>query len=212
MSSPVTLSSLRDNAGARKKKVRIGRGIGSGKGKMGGRGHKGQLSRAGNNGRLGFEGGQTPITRRYPKRGFTNQHPFLSELQPLNLDRLVRYVMAGRLDISKMITMKELRDSGCVGHKIDTGIKLLAKNASTVTLDKAIHIQVSDVSDKAKEAIEKAGGTVKVSYFNALALRALLKPENFETIPRLAAPPPRLLWKYPEHYKDVEIQILGKSK
>jgi len=203
---------LRDNAGARKTKVRIGRGIGSGKGKTAGRGHKGQLSRAVNNGRLGFEGGQTPITRRYPKRGF-NHSSLLSVLQPLNIDRLVRYVMLGRLDISKMITMKELRDCGCVGHKINTGIKLLAsKKASPVTLDKAIHIQVSDVSDKAKEVIEKAGGTVKVSYFNALALRALLKPEKFETIPRLAAPPPKLLWKYPEHYKDVEIQILAKSK
>jgi len=111
-----------------------------------------------------------------------------------------------------MITMKELRDCGCVGHKINKGIKLLAKNMHLVNLQQAIHIQVADVSVKAKEAIEKAGGSVKVSYFNPLALRALLRPEKFEVIPRLAAPPPRLLWKYPEHYKDVEVQILAKSK
>ena len=174
LTSQVTLSSLRDNPGARKKKIRVGRGIGSGRGKTGGRGHKGQLSRAGNNGRLGFEGGQTPITRRYPKRGFNNPHAYLSELQPLNIDRLVRYVMAGRLDTSKTITMKHLRDCGCVDKKIDKGIKLLGKNAGRVNLDKAIHIQVSDVSAKAREVIEKAGGSVQVSYFNALGLRALL--------------------------------------
>lgn len=211
MSSQVTLSNLRDNPGARKKKVRIGRGTGSGKGKMGGRGHKGQLSRAGNNGRLGFEGGQTPITRRYPKRGFNNPHSYLSDLQPLNLDRLVRYVDAGRLDLSQTITMKHLRDCGCVGHKIHKGIKLLAKNAERVKIEKAIHIQVSAVSATAKELIEKAGGSVQVSYFNALGLRALLKPEKFDTIPRLAAPPPRLMWKYPEHYKDVEAQLRSKA-
>lgn len=185
MSSQVTLSDLRDNPGARKKKVRVGRGTGSGKGKMGGRGHKGQLSRAGNNGRLGFEGGQTPITRRYPKRGFNNAHSYLSDLQPLNLDRLVRYVDAGRLDLTKTITMKHLRDCGCVSSKIKKGVKLLARNAERVKIEKAINIQVSDVSSKAKELIEKAGGSVQVSYFNALGLRALLKPEKFDTIPRL---------------------------
>lgn len=199
-SSQVTLMDLRDNPGARKKKVRIGRGTGSGKGKMGGRGHKGQRSRAGNHGLLGFEGGQTPITRRHPKRGFHNPHAYLSLLQPLNIDRLARYVEAGRLDTSKTITMKELRDCGCVTHKIHKGIKLLAKNAERVTLSKPIHIQVSDVSQKAREVIEKAGGTVQVSYFNQLGLRALLKPDKFEQIPRLAAPPPRLMWKYPQHY------------
>ena len=212
VTSQLTLSDLKDNPGARKKKVRVGRGIGSGKGKTAGRGHKGQLSRAGNNGRLGFEGGQTPITRRHPKRGFNNPRSYLSALQPLNLDRLVRYVKAGRLDVTKTITMKHLRDCGCVGHKINKGIKLLAKNSADVDLGQPIHIQVSDVSQRARDVIEKAGGSVQVSYFNGLALRALLKPEKFESIPRLAAPPPRLMWKYPLHYQDVEAQLLAKAK
>ncbi|KAJ1480900.1 ribosomal protein L18e/L15P, partial [Baffinella frigidus] len=173
----IHLTNLRDNPGSRKKRRRVGRGIGSGRGKTATRGHKGQYSRAGNHGLLGFEGGQTPLIRRHPKRGFHNKHAFLSELAALNVDELMKFVKAGRLDTTKMITMKDLRDCGCIAKTVKKGIKLLSRG--TKHIDRAVQVEVSDVSVKAREAIEAKGGTVKVAYYNRLGLRALLKPTKF---------------------------------
>jgi len=180
-------------------------------GKTSGRGHKGQRARSGGKGgRRGFEGGQNPLKRRIPKRGFKNsKHAYLGLLTPLNLDRLFTWVKAGRLDTSQMITMKHLRDNGCVRKTLAKGVKLLAKGKEQV--DRAISIEVSDASEEAIAAIEKAGGSVKRGYYNRLGLRAHLKPEKFLVIPRLAAPPPRLAWKYPLHYQDVQAQMEEKA-
>mmetsp|Transcript_53089 Transcript_53089/g.125403 ORF Transcript_53089/g.125403 Transcript_53089/m.125403 type:complete len:314 (+) Transcript_53089:119-1060(+) len=208
----VTIGKLRDNPGARKKKRRLGRGIGGGLGKTSGRGHKGQLSRSGGRGgRRGFEGGQNPLKTRIPKHGFRNKkHAYFALLDTLNLNKLLTWVKAGRLDTTQMITMKHLRDNGCIAKTIDKGVKLLATGKEQV--DRPIQIEVSDASKAAIEAIEAAGGTVKRGYYNALGLRAHFKPDKFTIIPRRAAPPPRLAWKYPLHYKDVQAQLAARGE
>ncbi|EKX52737.1 hypothetical protein GUITHDRAFT_101888 [Guillardia theta CCMP2712] len=210
-SSQVTLSDLRDNPGARPSKKRLGRGTGSGLGKTSGRGHKGQRARAGNHGLLGFEGGQTPLMKKLPKFGHKNVHAYISLLEGLNIDRLWSWIQQGRIDSSKLINMKVLRDTGCVGSNIKKGIKLLAKGKELTKIDRPLQIEVSDASAQAKRIIEEAGGKVIIAYYNRLGLRAMLKPEKFERIPRRAAPPPKLMWKYPLHYKQVQEQMLQKQ-
>ena len=117
------LNQLSPNPGARKAAKRVGRGIGSGTGKTAGRGHKGQKARAGAATRA-FEGGQMPIYRRLPKRGFKN--PFRKVFVPVNLDRLQAAVDAGRLDPAKPVNFEALRDGGLVSKRRD-GIRLLAR-------------------------------------------------------------------------------------
>ena len=101
----MALNNLRDNPHAKYDKVRVGRGNGSGKGKTAGRGHGGQNSRSGGGAPLGFEGGQTPLARTLPKRGFVNKHRMV--FTPVNLGRLQDFIDAGRLDPSKTLTMKD---------------------------------------------------------------------------------------------------------
>jgi ribosomal protein L15 len=110
---------------------RVGRGMGSGVGKTSGRGHKGQ--RRGGGIRLGFEGGQTPLYRRFPKRHVLVKRRFPDKLQPLNVGRLQLWIDNGRLDASKPITLKELHDSRIIG-KISSGVKLLANVRRTCVL------------------------------------------------------------------------------
>lgn len=173
-------------------KRRVGRGIGSSKGKTAGRGHKGQKARSGGGPKLGFEGGQTPTRLRVPKRGFHN--PFSRTYQPLNLDRLSEWIKSQRLDTSRVITMKDLRDSGAVRRKLDDGVKLLGNGAGEFA--EKIEIEVSQVSKTARDSIERAGGKVTSVYYNRLGLRALTRPEWFEkkgrVIPKPAQPPPKL--------------------
>jgi large subunit ribosomal protein L15 len=122
------LNTLRDNDGAHKRAKRLGRGIGSGKGKTCGRGHKGQKARAGGGaGRgPGFEGGQTPLYQRVPKRGFNNKHA--TPMECINLDQVQLFVDMGRLDANKTITIKDLVDSGLVTcSRVKHGIKLLGR-------------------------------------------------------------------------------------
>lgn len=175
---------------------RVGRGIGSGRGKTSGRGHKGQKARSGGGPKPGFEGGQTPLRLRVPKRGFYNK--FRRIYHPLNLRKLKEWIEIGRIDPSKMITMKDLRDSGVVSRKIKDGVKLLGVGAED--FDFSLKIQISQVSNTAKEAIENAGGAVTTVYYNKLGLRALLKPEWFakkgRVLPRPARPPPKLEGKF----------------
>ncbi|KAI8104809.1 hypothetical protein M9434_003361 [Picochlorum sp. BPE23] len=192
----IRLNNLRDNPGATHQYRRVGRGIGSSKGKTSGRGHKGQKSRSGGAPKLGFEGGQTPMRLRVPKRGFHN--PFSRTYHPLNLDRLSAWLDSGRLDPSKIITMKDLRDSGAVRRDIGNGVKILGSGSDSFAWN--VKLEVSQVSRKAKEAIEKAGGEVTTVYYNALGLRALTRPEWFEKkgrrIPKPARPPPKLAPKF----------------
>jgi len=147
------LNELRDNAGARKKFRRVGRGIGSGKGKTAGRGVKGQKARTGV-ALNGFEGGQLPIYRRLPKRGF---NPLNRKVySPLNLARLEAAIEAGRLDPSKPIDEAVLRAAGLVRKGKVAGVRLLA----TGTLTRPVRISVSGASAAAIAAVEKAGGSV----------------------------------------------------
>lgn len=146
------LNELRDNPGARLKSKRLGRGIGSGKGKTSGKGVKGQLARAGVS-INGFEGGQMPIYRRLPKRGFKN--PFRKEFTALNLGTLDAAIAAGRIDAGAEITEATLSEAGLVHGRAD-GVRLLAKGEIT----RAVRITVSGASASAKAAVEAAGGTV----------------------------------------------------
>ena len=148
------LNDLRDNPGARYKSKRLGRGIGSGKGKTSGKGVKGQTSRTGVS-LHGFEGGQMPIYRRLPKRGFNNI--FAKEFAEVNLGRLQAAIEAGRLDASKTINTEALIAAGLVGKPLD-GVRLLARGEITTK----VTIEVVGASKAAIAAVEKLGGTVIV--------------------------------------------------
>jgi len=146
------LNELRDNAGARLKSKRLGRGIGSGKGKTSGKGVKGQKAREGV-ALNGFEGGQLPIYRRLPKRGFKNL--FREEYAPVNLDSLVAAIEAGRIDADQPINEDTLRAAGLVRHG-GAGVRLLARGE----IARPVTLTVSGASAKAIAAIEAAGGSV----------------------------------------------------
>ena len=147
------LNELRDNEGATKNRIRVGRGIGSGKGKTCGRGQKGQKSRSGvavN----GFEGGQMPIYRRLPKRGFKN--PFAKEFAVVNLDTIQKAVDAGKLNAAA-IDVAALMNAGVISQELD-GVRLLARGAIT----SSVTISVNSASKAAVAAVEKAGGKVNL--------------------------------------------------
>jgi large subunit ribosomal protein L15 len=144
------LNELAPNPGSRHASKRVGRGIGSGKGKTAGRGHKGQKARSGVATRT-FEGGQMPIYRRLPKRGFKN--PFRKVYVPVNLDRLQAAVDAGRLDPGQPVNLQALRDAGLVSKRRD-GVRLLGRGE----LSAALTIEVDSASRTVIAAVEKAGG------------------------------------------------------
>ena len=149
------LHELSDNAGAHKARMRIGRGIGSGKGKTGGRGGKGQTARSGVRIK-GFEGGQMPLHRRLPKRGFDNS-PFAVKLNEVNLGRLQAAIDAGKLDAKAPINAEALVKAG-VMRRARGGVRLLG----TGELKAKINIEVYGASKSAQAAVEKAGGSVKI--------------------------------------------------
>ncbi len=149
------LNELSDNRGARRAKKRIGRGIGSGKGKTSGRGHKGQKSRSGVS-LLGFEGGQMPLSRRLPKRGFKNI--FRKHYRVVNLGRLLAAIDAGKLDAAQPITEQAMRAAGLVKNLGD-GIRILAKG----DLKSNITIKATGASKAAVAAVEKAGGSISLN-------------------------------------------------
>ncbi|MGN6412107.1 MAG: 50S ribosomal protein L15 [Nitrobacter sp.] len=148
------LSDIADNAGSRKKRMRIGRGIGSGKGKTGGRGGKGQTARSGVRIK-GFEGGQMPLHRRLPKRGFNNI--FRLEFAEINLDRLQAAIDAGSINAKETVNAEALVKSGVVRRARD-GIRLLGRGEIKAKLT----IEVHGASKSAIAAVEKAGGSVKI--------------------------------------------------
>lgn len=148
------LHELHDNPGATKRKKRVGRGPGSGMGKTGGRGIKGQKSRSGV-AIGGYEGGQMPLYQRLPKRGFTK--PNRKSYAVINLGLIQKFVDAKKLDASAAITEEALVASGLVRRKLD-GIRVLAKGDVTAKLT----IAVTGASRAAVEAVEKAGGTLTV--------------------------------------------------
>jgi large subunit ribosomal protein L15 len=147
------LNEIADNRGAHYRAKRVGRGIGSGKGKTSARGGKGQTARSGV-ALNGFEGGQTPLHRRLPKRGFDNRM-FRKDFKTVNLGRLQQALDAGKLDAEGTIDSARLVASGVLRRRGD-GVRLLAKGA----LRAAITIEVAGASKAALAAVEKAGGTV----------------------------------------------------
>jgi len=143
----ISLESLRPAAGSRKRKWRVGRGPGSGNGKTAGAGSKGQLSRAGFSRQRGFEGGQMPLHRRVPKRGFKN--PFRKEYTVVNLDQ-----MAG---FQGEVTPESLLASGII-HRVGDGLVLLGRGDAPAGLKVKVH----RISKQARQKIEGAGGTVEI--------------------------------------------------
>jgi len=148
------LNEIRDNAGARANRKRVGRGIGSGTGKTSGSGHKGQKARSGVS-INGFEGGQMPIHRRLPKRGFNNI--FRKQYVVLNIGALQAAVDAKKLDAKKNVDTAALRAAGLVTNAKD-GIRLLGQGE----LSAKLNIEVAGASTSAIAAVEKAGGKVTI--------------------------------------------------
>jgi len=147
------LNDIRDNAGARPSRIRVGRGIGSGKGKTGGRGQKGQKSREGVS-INGFEGGQMPLHMRIPKRGFNNI--FAKDYAEVNLGAIQKAIDSGKLTATD-ITQAELNAAGLTRGGKD-GVRLLGKGELTAKLN----FTVAGASKSAREAVEKAGGSVTI--------------------------------------------------
>lgn len=145
------LNNLHPAEGSRTSKKRLGRGIGSGLGKTSGKGHKGQWARSGGGVRPGFEGGQMPLTRRAPKRGFNNR--FRKVYAIVNLEQLNAFEANTIVDYDVLLAnglVKEIKDAA--------GLKVLGKGELTV----ALTVKAAKFSASAKEAIEKAGGTVEI--------------------------------------------------
>ncbi len=148
------LNDIADKNGSRKSRMRVGRGIGSGKGKTAGRGGKGQTARSGVRIK-GFEGGQMPIHRRLPKRGFNNI--FRLDFAEINLDRLQDAIDAKLIDVNETITVESLVKAKVV-RRPKAGVRLLGRGEIKAKLN----IEVHGASKTAIAAIEKAGGTVKI--------------------------------------------------
>ena len=148
------LNEISDNPGAHAARKRVGRGIGSGLGKTGGRGGKGQTARSGvaiN----GFEGGQMPLHRRLPKRGFNNI--FRKSLNEVGLGRVQQAIDAGKLDASAVVNAEALKAAGVL-RRVKDGVRLLANGE----LSSGVTFEISGASKSAIAAVEKAGGSVKI--------------------------------------------------
>ena len=143
------LSELKPPEGSRKKRKRVGRGTGSGHGKTSCRGSKGQNSRSGGRVKPGFEGGQMPLSRRLPKRGFCNI--FRKKIVIVSIEQLKRFPEGAVIDSDTLI------NSGIIKKKGD-GIKVLGKGS----IDYPLSLKIDRISRGAKEKIEAAGGTVEV--------------------------------------------------
>jgi large subunit ribosomal protein L15 len=158
------LNQISDNAGSSKARMRVGRGIGSGKGKTAGRGVKGQKARTGVAVK-GFEGGQMPLHRRLPKRGFWN--PFSTDYNEVNLGRIQQAVDSGKLAASEPVTLEALVAAGVCSKPRD-GVKLLGNGEISTKLT----FEVAAASKSAVAAIEKSGGSVKLLAASAEAAPA----------------------------------------
>jgi large subunit ribosomal protein L15 len=161
------LNEIRDNDGARKSRMRVGRGIGSGKGKTAGRGQKGQTSRSGVS-INGFEGGQMPLHMRLPKRGFNNI--FARDCAEVNIGMIQKVIDAGNLDANAVLDHATLQAAGLARGGKD-GVRMLGKGALT----SKINVKVAGISAGARAAIEKAGGSVEVIHVVPAAEKAAAK-------------------------------------
>jgi large subunit ribosomal protein L15 len=148
------LNELKDNPGARKQRTRVGRGIGSGLGKTAGRGQKGQKSRSGVS-VFGFEGGQMPLHMRLPKRGFNN--PFARDYAEVNIGAIQKMIDAGKLEAKGTLDHDALKAAGLARGGRD-GVRLLGKGE----LKAKLSLRVAGASKGAREAVEKAGGSIEI--------------------------------------------------
>ena len=194
------LNMLRDNPGAIKQKRRKGRGIGSGRGKTCGRGHKGTKARQGGKVGVLFNGGprSSKYWKKLPKRGFNNKK-FQQLPQPINLNAIAMHISMKRLDPTKPIGLREMQLAGLFAARdVKHGIKLLAKGENLLKMHPSLQLVVNRASESAVKAVEKRGGTVTSVHMNRLALRTVLRPQKFvgKLMPRHARPPP----KYQPYY------------
>lgn len=198
---PLSLNQVRDNLGARPKKRRVGRGVGSGRGRHCGRGMKGRKARAGNHGLLKQDGGTTRLQKGLPKFGRWRPR---SEYAYLNLHRLQEAVDSGRLEVpeGRPIDVRDLFDARLITlRQRHAGVKLLGRGAESFSAP--LHVEVQLASQRAIDAIEAVGGSLESVYYSRLTLRAKLKPHRFEAAdvgrrggamrPRPALPPPKLM-------------------
>jgi len=162
------LNEISNNPGAHKRKDKVGRGSSSGLGKTSGRGVKGAKARTGTK-VYGFEGGQMPLHMRIPKRGFNNI--FANDFSEVNIGRLQKAIDDKRLDISAKVTEDILRKAG-LAHKSRDGVRLLGKGAITAVLN----IEVAGASAGAREAVEKAGGSVTTTFVKKVYLNKKGEP------------------------------------
>jgi large subunit ribosomal protein L15 len=197
------LNEIRDNDGAHYKFKRIGRGIGSGKGKTSGRGGKGQTARTGV-ALAGFEGGQTPLHRRMPKRGF--KKPFRARYTVINIGTLQDAIEANRIDPNATIDAAALVAGGILRRARD-GVRLLGKGE----LKAKLTIEVAGASKSAIEAVEKAGGSVVVKN-GAAAAPAEAKPPKGKNARRKAAPPAEKTAKKAAPAAAAEDKAAGEAK
>jgi len=172
---PISLNELRDNPGAKKKKKRVGRGPGSKRGRTSTRGNKGAYAR--NTVARGFEGGQTPVWKLVRKFGFTNARQ-ARRYSIVNLDKIQLWIDTGRLDPTRPITIAELIGSGCAGkmRRAQIGVKVLGHGSKQFKTK--VHLEVTQASQDAIDAIKAAGGEIKLVHFTPVGMRALLHPDK----------------------------------
>lgn len=198
----IKMNTIKPVPGSKRTAKRVGRGRSSGLGKTSGRGQKGNKARTGLLKLVRYEGGQTMLWRRSPKRGFKNFNR--KPLETLNVGTLVKFIAAGRLDGKKVITMKELYESKITGN-FKHGIKLLSMGSDLVArLPIPIRLEVTHASASAREAIEKAGGSVKFIYHSPRSIQYLKNPKNMKWVPAPSVPPPKKALRY-------ELQTAGKD-
>lgn len=184
---PFTMNNLWDNKGSKKKAVRIGRGVGSGKGVTAGRGYNGYNSRSGGGVHPRFEGGQSSIVRRLPKMGMSirnKQRPIY-----INMSTILYYINMGRLNPQEPITMKALHTAGAFGTA-KFGVKILGRGVEKI--NQPLKLEVTDASKSVIDAVKQNGGSVTCFYKTRLLMREAIHPEKFPF--KLRDPIPSARW------------------
>lgn len=194
----LSLSGFILNDGAHKSVTRVGRGRGGGRGKTSGRGQKGQKARG--SVRLGFEGGQTPLHKRLPKRNTFDY--FARPLCPVNVDRLQRLIDIGRLPNTGLISIREMVQAGVV-KSVKHGVILTGDGNFQAP---GVNVEVTETEPEAARAVIRGGGHVTLAWRNRLGISVLLRPgrwlDNNLPLPKWARPPPKLEHRYPERTDD----------
>lgn len=169
---PFNASNLWDNPGAKRERKRVGRGPGSGLGKTSGRGVKGQYARAGGTINRGFEGGQNPLHKRFPKFGHqANRFNNGKLLTPLSLSQVAYHIEKGTIDPTKKIDMKDMLELGVIS-KVNDGVKILGKGAERFkSLGVKLDMEIADATGSAIDAVKSTGGSLNVEYRTDLIMR-----------------------------------------